>query len=159
MSSCTPAMPKSLLLLEVARATGWQQRAATRAMNTPQCVVHGVTRRLARAQAAIFGAGQRSRGGREPSPASPAHGKIGTLTAPHAASSGPANGGGSGAATAHGLGFPAGDSGPDSGEGSGSEAEASDGVGLAAGAVAAQQALSWRERAALLRERREQGLA
>lgn len=119
-----------------------------------------MSRWLARVQAAIFGAGQRSRSGREPSPGSPpAHGDIGALMDPHAASTGPANGPGGGPATAHGLGFLAGNSGLDSGEDSGSEGEASGGVGLAAGAVAAQQALSWRERAALLRERRVQGLA
>lgn len=39
-----------------------------------------------------------------------------------------------------------------------SEAEGSGGVGLAAPAVAQQQALSWRERAALLRQKREEGL-
>ena len=115
-----------------------------------------MSRWLVRVQAAIFGAGQRNRGGNEPSPA---EGHVRALTALHAASSGPGNGGG-GDAAAHGLGFPAGNSGPDSGEEeSGSEEEAFIGVGLAAGAVAAQQALSWRERAALLRERREQGLA
>lgn len=39
-----------------------------------------------------------------------------------------------------------------------SESEGSGGVGLAAPAVAQQQALSWRERAALLRQKREEGL-
>jgi len=52
---------------------------------------------------------------------------------------------------------------PDASEASGSpdasDDEGSGGVGLAAPAVAAQQVLSWRERAALHRERRAEGLA